>query len=205
MTAISPGVVHRPATAAGRIGPNAILQTVAVVSDRWGQALAARILEGTPWRLDHLPGHMVREDEVRTVTDGVRRALGAVQAAQVLEEAGQRTADYLLRHRIPRLAQWIIRAAPPPIGIRFLLAAISRNRWTFAGSAEVALTTTPRPAVSFRGCPLCVGLHASGPACHFYAATFRGLFRALVSPRATVTETACQAAGDSCCRFEIMP
>ncbi|WP_235823343.1 4-vinyl reductase [Azohydromonas sediminis] len=41
------------------------------------------------------------------------------------------------------------------------------------------------------------------PACDFYAATFERLFRALVHPRASVAETACEACGDDACRFEV--
>lgn len=187
----------------GVIGPNAILQTVAAVRERWGDARAREILNGTQWRLDHLPMEMVDEAEVRSVTNALREMVGPDAALDVLDEAGERTASYLLAHRIPRVAQWVMRFSPVCVSARMLLAAISRNRWTFAGSAAVRLTSHPRVVVEFAGCPLCAGLHASGPSCQFYAATFRGLFRVLVNPRVTVTETACQAVGDSCCRFVI--
>lgn len=185
------------------IGPNAILQSVEVVRQRWGDATAASALSGTGWTLDHLPRRMVEVADVLEMTANLRALVGQEQTAVVLDEAGERTARYLLSNRIPRAAQLVMRWAPDGLATRLLMTAISRNRWTFAGSADVRLVTHPQVLVEFRGCPLCRGLHASTPVCHFYAATFRGLFRELVNPRVTVTETACEAVGDPCCRFTI--
>ncbi len=50
--------------------------------------------------------------------------------------------------------------------------------------------------------PVC-GRESGEPACAFYSATFERLFRALVHPRATVRETACEAMGAPACVFEI--
>ncbi|MBS0560426.1 MAG: bacteriochlorophyll 4-vinyl reductase, partial [Proteobacteria bacterium] len=50
--------------------------------------------------------------------------------------------------------------------------------------------------------PLCAGEHAEAPLCVWHAAVFRRLFQALVSPRATVQESACAACGAGACRFE---
>jgi divinyl protochlorophyllide a 8-vinyl-reductase len=50
---------------------------------------------------------------------------------------------------------------------------------------------------------MCVGLQADAPACGYYAATFEGLFAALVHRRARVVEVACEAQGAPACVFEV--
>jgi divinyl protochlorophyllide a 8-vinyl-reductase len=53
------------------------------------------------------------------------------------------------------------------------------------------------------GNPRCGAAQAPSPVCSWHAAVFQRLFEVLVSPRSRVVETACEAAGDGCCRFEI--
>jgi divinyl protochlorophyllide a 8-vinyl-reductase len=45
-------------------------------------------------------------------------------------------------------------------------------------------------------------VQAPAPVCDYYAATFEGLFRALVHPAARVVETECEACGAPACIFE---
>ncbi|MFG5410971.1 V4R domain-containing protein [Piscinibacter sakaiensis] len=75
----------------------------------------------------------------------------------------------------------------------------------FAGSGrfEAAAGSGGRATLTIRGNPLCRGQLALAPACDYYAATFERLFRVLVHPDCRVAEVACEARGDTACRFEV--
>lgn len=197
-----------PAAAAGRIGPNAITRVAQVLPAFRGAAFAeavfARAGLAAHWR--EPPQRMVREDEVRALHRTLRAALPADEAAAVARAAGSATADYLLAHRIPRPVQWLLTRLPEALASRLLLRAIAHHAWTFAGSGR--FTATPaaggRPArLEIRGNPLCRGVVSERPCCDYYAATFERLFQVLVHPRSRVVEVACEALGDTCCRFEL--
>ncbi|WP_277613534.1 V4R domain-containing protein [Neoroseomonas marina] len=51
--------------------------------------------------------------------------------------------------------------------------------------------------------PMARGQATDRTACDYCAATFQGLFRALVHPATAVTETACEAMGNPSCLFDI--
>jgi divinyl protochlorophyllide a 8-vinyl-reductase len=198
----APGAAGEPA---GRIGPNAITRVAEVLALRL-EAGAGRALFEQAGLLRHWlapPERMVDEAEVRALHRVLRDSLGPAGAADVAREAGQRTAAYLLAHRIPRPLQAVLRHTPAPWAARVLLAAIRRNAWTFVGSGRFSVQPGRPWLLRIQGNPLCAGLAATAPACDFYAATFAGLFQALVHPRAEVREVACEACGDSECRFEI--
>lgn len=188
---------------AGRIGPNAILQTyeelVAVLGVRRAEAL---LHAATGRTADTLPLRMVDEAEVNALAQHVLHDLGPLGHG-VLREAGHRTARYLLAHRIPKPAQLLIRALPPRTGAALLLSAIGRHSWTFAGSGDFAYRMDDVPWVRVIRCPMCRGLTAMAPTCDFYAGTFEGLLRALVARSAHVVETECEATGGASCRFEL--
>ncbi|HEX4931967.1 MAG TPA: bacteriochlorophyll 4-vinyl reductase, partial [Gemmatimonadaceae bacterium] len=189
-----------------RIGPNAIIQTAATLVDRVGAAEAAALLSATtPWRLDHLPTEMVDERDFSALMRGVLDHYSVVQAEAIMRESGIRTGDYLLRVRIPRLAQHLLGALPRRLGLRLLLSAITRNAWTFAGSAQFVVMHDARGVTAFelRGCPACRGLAGDRPVCHYYAATVEHLVSSIVARQARVREVTCEAAGGAACRFEI--
>jgi len=201
-----PGTEH--AGTAGRIGPNAITRVAEVLRERLGADALARLfglagLAGLAAYVDQPPQAMVDEAEVTQLHAVLRASLGAAAAARVAREAGTRTGDYLLAHRIPKPVQALLKVMLAPLAARVLLGAITRHAWTFAGSG--AFTAVPgRPVkLTIRDNPMCRGLTSDVPACDFYAATFERLFRVLVHPRATVVETACEACGDDACRFEL--
>ena len=193
------------ASRAGRIGPNAII--------RVGEVLTARIGSSGTWALfEHAglvrylrqpPVQMVEEAEVRQLHGALREKLGAATARDVATAAGRATADYLLGHRIPKPVQRLLRVLPAPLAARVLLAAITRNAWTFAGSGEFSARAGSPVQLTIRHNPLCQGLHTDTPACDFYAATFERLFQVLVHRNARVREVACEACGSDACRFEI--
>lgn len=189
----------------GRIGPNAIVRVAEALEARLGAAVA-RSLFASAGLLHHWtqpPAEMVNEADVACLQAELRAALGADLARVVACDAGRRTGDYLLAHRIPRPARLLLELLPPPLAARALARAVARHAWTFAGSGTFEVNPGPPFRLAIAGCPLCREIRADGPACDYYAATFERIFRALASPRARVTETACQAAGAAACEFTL--
>ena len=189
----------------GRIGPNAIVRVAEALEARLGAQVARSLFEsaGLLRHWTHPPADMVNESDVACLQAALRAALGADLARFIARDAGRRTGDYLLAHRIPRPAQRLLGLLPPPLAARALARAIARHAWTFAGSGTFAFAPGRPFRLSIAGCPLCRDIRAEAPACDYYAATFERIFRALASPRARVTETACQAAGAAACVFAV--
>jgi divinyl protochlorophyllide a 8-vinyl-reductase len=189
----------------GRIGPNAITRVADVLRARRGEAAAAALF-GRAGLLPYLtqpPEAMVDEAEVTRLHQVLRDSLGMAFAQEVAHEAGMRTADYLLAHRIPRPAQAVLKRLPARLAARMLLLAIRGHAWTFAGSGTFSAQAGRPVVLSIRHNPMCRGATLAEPGCDFYAATFERLFRELVHPAAHVVETGCEACGDESCRFEV--
>jgi divinyl protochlorophyllide a 8-vinyl-reductase len=193
------------AAQAGVIGPNAITQVGAALRALSGAGVASDIFAMARLQayLTVEPSRMVAESEAAALHRAVRARLGEEAASAVLFEAGLRTADYLLAHRIPRAAQTVLKILPAPLASRALLAAIRRHAWTFAGSGSFRAAPGNPAAVEIEGCPLCRGERSGRPLCGYYAAVFEKLFQTLVSPKANAAEVACEAMGAPACRFEI--
>ncbi len=190
---------------AGLIGPNAILRVADALPARVGpdgmralfeQAALAHHLQAPPQR-------MVPEEEVRRLHVALRERLGEPLAREIAQDAGRRTGDYLLAHRIPKAVQRLLRLLPARAASGMLLAAIGRHAWTFAGSGRFEARNGEPVLLTIHDNPLCRGLRSEAPACHYYAATFERLFVALVNPDARVVEVSCEASGQDACRFEI--
>ena len=190
---------------AGRIGPNAITRVAEVLLPRLGAGTTAAIFEraGLQAYLAHPPQSMVDEAEVSRLHRALRAVVGEAGAREVAFEAGTRTGDYLLAHRIPKPVQWLLRHLPAPLAARVLLAAIQRHAWTFAGSGEFTVRAGQPVRLTIRHNPLCRGLASDVPSCAFYTATFERLFRVLVHPAARVKERQCEAMGAPACLFEV--
>ncbi len=188
-----------------RIGPNSILRLIDALEAGPEQGRTREIFEraGLGHHLKNPPTAMVDERDVTTLHKVLRDTLGLERARALGRDAGRRTGDYLLANRIPRFAQIILRLLPSPIASRLLLKAITRNAWTFAGSARFEATPGRIPRVSFTGCSVCAGYSSTEPLCDYYGGTIERLFRELVSARARVTEVQCQATGHPACVFEI--
>lgn len=193
------------AATAGRIGPNAITRVAEVLPALLGEAGTRRLFEaaGLAGYLQAPPQHMVDETEVARLHAVLRRQLGPTLAGQVAQRAGERTADYLLAHRIPRPVQALLKILPARLAARVLLAAVSRHAWTFAGSGHFRATPGRPCVLTIQDNPLCRGVVAEAAACDFYSATFERLFQVLVHPAARAVETHCEARGDPLCRFEL--
>lgn len=191
--------------AIARIGPNAIIRAAEALRLYQGEAVTAEVFERARLAryLAALPTEMVDEREVIALHQALRATLSDQAAREVAREAGVRTADYLLAHRIPRPVQVVLRILPPGLAARILLKAIGGHAWTFCGSGAFAFEAGHPVRLTITDCPLARGTTSDTPVCDYYTATFQRLFRDLVSPRATVTETECEACGAAACVFEI--
>jgi divinyl protochlorophyllide a 8-vinyl-reductase len=201
----APSETDAPRVAPALIGPNAIIQVARVLTERLGDLRAeALVQEATGYTLATLPQHMVPEEEALALTTHVMGRLSEAPSTVILHEAGVRTGDYLLANRIPRVAQWLIRAMPKRAGLSLLLQSMMAHAWTFAGSGTFTVRHLgDEVELAFHACAMCRGLAAAGPVCDFYAGTFERLVTTLVSRRARVREVECHAHGGQCCRFRI--
>jgi len=190
----------------GHVGPNAITQVITALRHRLDEPVCAEVLRnaGLARYGDDAPLEMVHEDEVSALQRAVRKQLPPGDAAAVLREAGTRTGDYLLAHRIPRFAQAGLRLFPPAIAARALIKAIGGHAWTFAGSGRFRAIPGHPLIVEIAGCPLAAGQSSEAPVCEMYVGVFQRLFEVLVSPRARAVETECCAMGAPACRFEML-
>jgi divinyl protochlorophyllide a 8-vinyl-reductase len=148
---------------------------------------------------------MVPEADVSDLYRTLRLRLDAAEAEAEggARLAGDKTAAYVLANRIPRAAQMLLRLLPPRFAAPVLLSSITKHMWTFAGSGTVSIVRAASPRIAIEGCPICRGSSAWAPLCGYYAASVEGLFRELVTAKATVVEVACQALGGNGCVFEI--
>jgi divinyl protochlorophyllide a 8-vinyl-reductase len=179
----------------GRIGPNAVIQTTAALRDFEGQAKTDEVFAsaGLGRYLEAPPEEMIDEREAADLFAAVYRLLPRERADAVAREAGTRTGDYILAHRIPKAAQTVLRLLPRGIAGRLLLAAIAKHAWTFAGSGAA---TRPKPmTLAIADNPIAM------PDCVWHTAVFTRLFARIVDPRAEVHHTSCCCAGAPACVF----
>lgn len=198
--------MHGSATMAGGcIGPNAITRMAEAMRNSIGDARTRVIFAaaGVAAHLDSPPQAMVPEREVTLLHRAARDSLGTAHATQLARRAGMLTGAYLLAHRIPKPAQWLMRALPAPIAARLLVAAVARHAWTFAGSGRFSARPGNPMVLEIAGGPIALAGPAEQPVCDFYTATFGTLFRALVNAEAQVEETHCTAMGAPSCVFEV--
>ena len=198
--------IEHPAATAGRIGPNAVIQTVNALADLCGQDRAAQLLEqiGKPWLLEYHPGALIDEREFVELHHDLVGALGQAEAGRVMARAGALTARYVMRNRIPRPVHWLLRALPRGIGLRLLLGAIGKHAWTFAGSGRFSYTLGRAPLLALENCLTARGRAADAPVCTFYQAAFQGFVTTLIDARLHVREERCAACGAPRCEFRIV-
>lgn len=188
-------------THAARIGPNAIWQTLSVLDRYEGSAIRERVMARAGVAVPPAQSGMIPETDAAAVHRAVYLELPD-RGAGLLRLAGLATGDYILRHRIPPLAQRLIRALPAPLGARLLAAAIARHAWTFAGSGAFRVVKGRPLVFEVTDNPL---RDPDGHACVWHAAVFERLFARLVWPSVMVREVECQAQGGAVCRFELWP
>lgn len=195
------GEIRRtPAPHAGRVGPNAILQTIAALDSLVARTVADDILAHAGIRRyrDCPPRDMVGEGEVGALFQALVKCVPRELAQTVLRRSGSATADYILAHRIPRGAQRLIRLLPKHVALRVLLQAFSRNAWTFAGSGRVSIKLGRAPSLSIEGNPI------ASLDCVWHVAVFERLFVTLVSPTVVVEHRSCCSHSEGCCHFSFM-
>jgi divinyl protochlorophyllide a 8-vinyl-reductase len=187
--------------AAGRIGPNAVLQLAEVLLEQDGSEARARVFRraGLIRHLASPPSQMVEEQEVARLFGALREELGQAVALKRLADAGARTAAYLLSHRIPPFARVLLPNMPASFAAVLLTRSIQRHGWTFLGSGSLEVVRGNPLGIRIRLAPSL--LPVSRLAGEFYRATFEGLFRALVDPEA---RAAPEPAAAGICRFDIL-
>jgi divinyl protochlorophyllide a 8-vinyl-reductase len=185
------------------IGPNAIIQMVEALRTVWGPEATRALLDsvGIAVYADAPPQRMLPQMQVAALHMRLHGQVDDRAYQSITRDAGLRTADYLLAHRIPRAAQWLLRRLPQAVAARLLCRAIARHAWTFAGSGAFSYTWTPGLVFRVRGNPLCSGIGSQVPVCHYYAATFERIFRVIVNDNWRVQELECEASGADACVF----
>lgn len=186
---------------AARIGPNAILQTLAALETLEGsdqRVSAARLARIDPARLTG----MVPEAWFLALIHAVRDLLPPARADAVLRLAGTFTADYVAANRVPRFFRALLAALPVRIGIPLLLAAFRQHAWTFAGSGRFSVEGSYPGTLILEQCPTCRRGPSEAPAGAYYEAAFEGLLH-IVDARIRVREFRCRSVGDPSCQFAI--
>ncbi len=194
-----PADAHRPP---GQIGPNAILQLVEVLDARIGEPGRRAF-----WRRAELAeppdgDRMVDERPVAQLHQALRQEFPTMAPA-LAAEAGRRTGDYILAHRIPAMAQRVLRALPAWLAARALTRAIGQHAWTFTGSGAFRVVSQRPLIFEIAGNPVISGERADRPLCTWHTQVFERLFRELVAENYRVRETHCAAAGHTTCRFAL--
>lgn len=187
-----------------RIGPNAITQLVTVLDRCEGRAFRDFVMGQAGVAVPDPASGMIPEGDAVALHHALR-AFAPARAEGLLRLAGLATGSYILQHRIPTVAQRVIRILPSALGSRVLAVAIARHSWTFAGSGTFRIAGFQPLVFELAGNPLVAGLQGGHPLCHWHAAVFERLFGRLVWEGCVVHETHCLAAGDRTCRFEVHP
>lgn len=183
--------------AEGLIGPNAVLQLLPILdqlggTERRDQMLARAgiccIPDGTS---------MIPETEAARLHHQLRREEPA-KAPALARQAGTRTADYILKNRIPTPVQWMLKALPAEPAAALLSRAIAKNAWTFVGSGQ--LTVADAWTFTIENNPLIAGESSDFCLCDWHAGVFSRLYQALVCRSAVCHETRCgaQTSGNLC-------
>jgi divinyl protochlorophyllide a 8-vinyl-reductase len=166
-----------------KIGPNSIIQTVAALESTYGKSKTENILKktGQGYLIGNLPNEMVEESKFHSLVTALQKEIGDSAASGILKESGRRTAQYLLKVRIPGIFQKILKLLPPRPAFQLFLFAISKNAWTFAGSGEFSYSMKTAPEITVR-----VTYPSHRIVGNFYLGTFTFLLQELVNPKTSI-------------------
>jgi divinyl protochlorophyllide a 8-vinyl-reductase len=205
----APDTIAAPLTPPiGRIGPNAITRLAEALTAHGGTGLTASVFAraGLARYLDTPPEEMVDEAEVARLHAALAARVQHRDGVAIARDAGRRTADYLLARRIPRLAQVVLSQLPPRLAAKILVRAVARHAWTFAGSGQFSHAPDPGNErvmwLNITNSPLCRPGDDTA-ACDYFAATFQGVFGAMLGHNVAVTEAECTSRGGPACRFRL--
>ena len=183
---------------AGLIGPNAILQLLPVLERAGGVPFRDKVMAAAGVFEPPSDDGMMPEGPAARMHQALR-SIEPEMAPSLAWAAGERTAHYIMAHRIPKPAQVLLRVLPAALAGPILSKAIAQHAWTFAGSGEFAVAG---PLVfEIKDNPIVRGEVSETPLCHWHAAVFETLFRSLVGPRLRCAEQCCCAMGGPACRF----
>jgi divinyl protochlorophyllide a 8-vinyl-reductase len=186
-----------------KIGPNAILQLVPVLEDAAGKEITAHVMAmAGVFELPDPAKGLIDETPAARLHQAMRLELPEA-APMLAREAGLRTGDYILAHRIPKPAQGLLKLLPARLSAPILAKAISKHAWTFCGSGQFALVSSWPPVFEVADNPVVRGERSDVPLCHWHAAVFERLYTTLCGPRWRAVETECCAQGARACRFEL--
>lgn len=187
--------------APSKIGPNSIIQTVAALEESFGKTETEAILQriGQGHWIGNLPKEMTEESKFHSLVTAIEKEIGERKTSSILEEAGRRTAAYLLRVRIPSFFQKILKPLPPWLAFKLFLFAISKNAWTFAGSGEFSYTTGKAPEIKVK-----VTHPSKSVVGNFYLGTFEALLEELVNPNTRIKATIKQQKNSILCTYRCM-
>lgn len=183
------------------IGPNAVLQSVAVMEELLGATQTRAILVDA--QIHALPSGNAMIPEVQALRLhrwlSLHEPMGCLEIA---EQSGARTADYIIANRIPRAAVWLLRRLPAMLAAPLLMAAIRKHAWTFIGAGAFQ----PQGAWGFTIDRSKAGDPMMPPESLFvwYAAVFTRLYRQLVAADCTCRMIADDAGNRMARRYEIV-
>ncbi|MBX9880570.1 MAG: bacteriochlorophyll 4-vinyl reductase [Sphingomonas sp.] len=181
-----------------RIGPNAAIQLGAALASRPALAAAVFAEARHPDWLKVPPSAMLPEGEVAALHAALWRL--APDPLPLARDAGRRTADYIMEHRLPWLARALLIALPPALAEPLLLRAVTAHAWTFTGSGRFAVVGHAPTRFEIAANPLA---RATADArCAWHEAVFTTLWQRLVTPGAWVVEERC-GRGIASCRFVV--
>ena len=184
-------------TSRSLIGPNAVLQTEAAIRAAGGEALVKRVFAqaGQSQLLVNRPDSMVDEAVPQALFAALFDSVPRRDGVRIALDAGRRTGDYILKHRIPLPVRWLLKALPPSVASPMLLKAIARHAWTFAGSGDCTVETGPPARLLIAENPMRM------PLCAWHTGVLEVLFKALVSPRTRVIHRTTRPGEPSVCSF----
>ncbi len=166
--------------AAGLVGPNAVIQLVAALGDRHELAQLVFARAGLMRMLENPPDAMIDQSIPARLFDALYAEAPAALAAQIAHCAGVMTGQYILANRIPRAAQYGLRALPRAIAVRLLMKAILRHAWTFAGTGICTIQPRQRQITLLEN-PMPM------PDAAWHLGVFEALFTALVAKNARLS------------------
>jgi divinyl protochlorophyllide a 8-vinyl-reductase len=178
----SKGSILARRRAGALIGPNAVLQAVAVMEERLGKAETRAVLVDA--QIHALPSgeHMIPEVQALRLHRWL--ALHApIGCFTIAEDSGSRTADYIIANRIPKAAVWLLRHLPAGLAAPLLMAAIRKHAWTFIGAGVFAPDGAWRFTIDRSGAD--DAMMPPDSLFVWYAAVFTRLYRQLVAPDCT--------------------
>jgi len=182
----------------GLIGPNAILQLLPVLERAGGIDFRDQVMAAAGVFEAPSDDAMMPEAPAARMHQALR-AIEPDMAPSLAWAAGERTAQYIMAHRIPKAAQVILKVLPAALAGPILSKAIAQHAWTFAGSGTFRVAGPLTFEIADN--PIVRGELSEVPLCHWHRAVFETLFRTLVDRRLRCEEQSCCAMGAPACRF----